>query len=91
MFLGIIYSIAGCVVGSGAVAGADRAVNGKIISLSAKARMIQSVGAPVVTGTRIPPVVEDKMLRTRCGGGDEHESEVDLCTDRWLSMLDICR
>ena len=62
---GIIYSSAGCVVGSGDVAGAGSAVNSGATSPSAEARMIQSVGAPVVTGTRIPPVVEDKMWRRR--------------------------
>ena len=43
-FVGIIYSIAGCVVGSGAVESAGSAGNGDTTLPSAKARMIQSVG-----------------------------------------------
>ena len=36
---------------------AEDAANTEITLLSARERMIQSVGAPVVTGERIPPVV----------------------------------
>jgi len=58
-------SIARFAVGSSAVVGAGGTDNGKIMSLSAKTRIIQSVGAPVVTGERIPPVVEDKNEVTK--------------------------
>ena len=44
MFLGIIYSISGCVVGTGAVTCVCSTVNGSITLPSAKTRMIQSVG-----------------------------------------------
>ena len=47
MFLGIIYSISGCVVGTGAVTGVCSTANGSITLPSAKTRMIQSVGVPV--------------------------------------------
>ena len=59
-------SIARFAVGSSAVVGAGGTDNGKIMSLSAKTRIIQSVGAPVVTGERIPPVIGQDG-----GGGDE--------------------
>ena len=44
MFLGIIYSISGCVVGTGAATGVGSPGNGNITLPSAKTRMIQSVG-----------------------------------------------
>ena len=44
--------------------GAGGVVDVKTTSPSARERMIQSVGAPVVTGERIPPVVGQD-------GGDE--------------------
>ena len=47
MFTAIVYSFTGCSMGNGAVTGAGNAVNGDTTSPSAKARMIQSVGAPV--------------------------------------------
>ena len=47
MFLGIIYSISGCVVGTGAVTGVGSADNGNITSPSARERFIQSVGRKV--------------------------------------------
>ena len=50
MFLGIIFSIARCSMGNGAVAGAGSAANGDTTSPSARDRIIQSVDAPVVTG-----------------------------------------
>ena len=46
--------------------GAGDAANTETTSLSARERMIQSVGAPVVTGERMPPVVGQDG-----GGGDE--------------------
>ena len=45
--------------------GAEDAANTEITLLSAIERIIQSVGAPVVTGERIPPVVGQD------GGGKE--------------------
>ena len=54
MFLGIIFSIARCSMGNGAVAGAGSAANGDTTSPSARKIINQSVGAPVVTGERIP-------------------------------------
>jgi len=45
--------------------GAGGVVDVKTTSPSARERMIQSVGAPVVTGERIPSVVRQD------GGGDE--------------------
>ena len=52
MFLGIIFSIARCSMGNGAVAGAGSAANGDTTSPGARERIIQSVDAPVVTGSR---------------------------------------
>lgn len=46
-------------------------------------KTLQSIGVPVVTGTRIPPVVEGQD-----GGGDEMNEEY-LRTDKWSSMLDM--
>ena len=57
--------VAGDVGGSGGVAGVGGAVNIETTSPSARERIIQSVGAPVVTGERIPPVVGQD------GGGGE--------------------
>ena len=51
--------VAGDVGGSGGVTGVGGAVNIETTSPSARERIIQSVGAPVVTGERIPPVVEE--------------------------------
>ena len=51
-------------MGSDAVSGRGSAVNIETTSSSARTRMIRSVGAPVVTGERIPPVGQD-------GGKDE--------------------
>ena len=65
MFLGIIYFIARYVLGSGGIAGAVCAVIAETTARSDRERMVQSVGAPVVTGERIPPVVGQD------GGGDE--------------------
>jgi len=65
MFLGIIYFIARYVLGSGDIAGAVCTAIAETTSRSDRERMIQSVGAPVVTGERIPPVVGQD------GGGDE--------------------
>jgi len=44
MFKGIMYFIAGCIVGSGAVTGASSVINGGTTLPSARERMIQSVG-----------------------------------------------
>ena len=54
--------------------GAGGAVNIKTTSPSARERMIQSVGAPVVTCERIPPVVGQD-------GGNERMKEYES-TDR---------
>ena len=73
-------------MGSDAVSGRGSAVNIETTSSSARTRMIRSVGAPVVTGERIPPVVGQD------GGGDEMNEEY-LRTDIRIggfSMLDIC-
>ena len=59
---------------------AGGAVNIKTTSPSARERMIQSLGVPVVTGERIPPVVGQD-------GGDEWMKECES-TDRWSSKLD---
>ena len=53
-------------MGTGAVTGVGSADNGNITLPSARERIIQSVGAPVVTGERIPPVIGQDG-----GGGDE--------------------
>ena len=68
-------------MGTGAVTGVGSADNGNITLPSARERIIQSVGAPVVTGERIPPVVGQD-------GGDEWMKECES-TDRWSSKLDI--
>jgi len=44
MFKGIMYFIAGCIVGCGAVTGASSAINGGTTLPSARERNIQSVG-----------------------------------------------
>ena len=48
-------------MGSSAETGAGSATNGATTLPSPRERIIQSVDAPVVTGTRISPVVEEEM------------------------------
>ena len=67
MFKGTKYFIAGCVVESGAVASAVGAFNCGTMSLSAKSRMIQSVGVHLLLLVREYRRLLDKMEE----GGDE--------------------
>ena len=77
MFLGIIYSISGCVVGNGAVTGVCSTANGSITLPSAKTRMIQSVGVHLLWLVR-----EYHRLLDKDGGGDEWMKIMD----RWFSV-----
>jgi len=62
--------------------GVDNAANTEITLLSARERIIQSVGVHLfVTGERIPPVVEDKM--------EEKENEMKKITERMVDSL-VC-
>ena len=61
MFKGIMYFIAGYIVGSGAVTGASSVINGGTTLPSARERMIQSVGVHLLWLVREYHQLLDKM------------------------------